>query len=417
MKSSDFIKLSIYLDLQGQSFHVGQLADNKGSIIFEYDDDFMHTGLELSPFNLPLNKKLHVDAGRPEFFRLPGLFYDALPDGWGLLVMDRALRNAGVEPDRMSPLTRLAYMGTRSMGALRFEPEQMFFAAEQHKPLDLLHLAEESEKILKGSTETLLKDIIVAGGSPGGARPKALIGLNTDDNTAIHGAYDIPAEYEHYVVKFRGLSEPNSMGAVEYVYSIMARNAGITMPETRLLQCGNERFFAVKRFDREGNNKIHMHTLGGLLLADFRKPEAEYLHLLKVAMHLTKNFQAVQEAYRRMVFNVLAYNRDDHVKNFSFIMDATGRWQLSPAYDLTYSPGIGGWHTMDLGTGVQDPSTKEFMLVADKIGIKIQQAQDIIDQVSNAVMQWESLATQYDVEPGTMKKINKLIKLQNKALQ
>ena len=160
-------------------------------------------------------------------------------------------------------------------------------------------------KTLTGETEILLKDIIIAGGSPGGARPKALIGLDTKTNTAIHGAYDIPEKYEHYVVKFRGLSEPESTGAMEYAYSIMAHNAGITVPETRLLTSGNERIFAVNRFDREGNNKIHMHTLGGLLHADFRKPEAEYLHFLKVTFHLTKNFQDVIEAYRRMVLRCI----------------------------------------------------------------------------------------------------------------
>jgi len=416
MPLNEFLKISVYLDLQGESYHVGQLADNKGSIIFEYDDDFMDRGLELSPIKLPINKKLYVDAGRPEFFQLPGLFYDALPDGWGLLVMDRTFRAAGQEPDRISPLTRLAYLGNRAMGALRFEPEHELYDSEKDKPLDLAEMARESGKILSGETETLLKDIMVAGGSPGGARPKALIGLNTKTDTAIHGAYDIPEEYSHYVVKFRGLSEPESTGAVEYVYAIMAREAGIFMPETRLLSCGEERFFAVKRFDREGNNKIHMHTLGGLLHADFRKPEAEYLHFLKATSHLTKNFQDVLEAYRRMVFNVLAYNRDDHVKNFSFLMDLSGQWQLSPAYDLTYSPGMGGWHTMGLGTSSKDPGKKEFMLVAEKMGIKTKQANEVIQQVSQAVMQWEKYAREYDVAPGVIKKINTLIKQQNKDI-
>jgi len=416
MHINEFLKISVYLDLQGESFHVGQLADNKGRIIFEYDDDFMGRGLELSPIKLPVSKKLHVDAGRPEFFQLPGLFYDALPDGWGLLVMDRAFRAAGLEPDRVSPLTRLAYLGNRAMGALRFEPEHELFESVKDKPLDLAELARESENILKGETETLLKDIIIAGGSPGGARPKALIGLNTKTNMAIHGAYDIPKEYCHYVVKFRGLSEPNSTGAVEYVYSIMARNAGISMPETKLLSCDQERFFAIKRFDREGNNKIHMHTLGGLLHADFRKPEAEYLHFLKATSLLTKNFKDVLEAYRRMVFNVLAYNRDDHVKNFSYIMDLSGRWQLSPAYDLVYSPGMGGWHTMDLGTGSKDPGLKEFNLIADKMGIKPNQATRIIQRVSAAVQEWHTHAKEYDVAPGVSKKIGALIKQLNKDI-
>ncbi|WP_455204944.1 type II toxin-antitoxin system HipA family toxin [Kaarinaea lacus] len=408
MQTPNFLKLQVYLSLQGQDYFVGTLADTRGQVFFEYDDEFLQLGFEISPFKLPIEQKFFQAISRPELHGLPGVFYDSLPDGWGWLVMDRAFRSVGIEAEKISPLTRLGYMGDRAMGALRYEPHSDLFDGDALLPLDLLALSQQSELILQGETETVVKEVIIAGGSPGGARPKALVGFNEHTNQAIYGVYDIPEDYHHYVVKFRGFKDPACFGAVEYVYSIMAKEAGICMPPTRLIECGKERFFAIRRFDRDGNKKLHAHTLGGLLHSDFHKPEASYSHLLKVTSFLTRSQHEVSEAFRRMVFNVLGYNRDDHVKNFSFLMNGKGQWSLSPAYDVVYSQGVGGWHTLDIA-GVQNPDIPQLLRLAQEHGIKKPRAKAIIEQVQDALNQWPLLAAQYDVDQTTLVTITKAI--------
>lgn len=404
MAKSELDKLNVHLKIDAASVLVGELAESKGQVYFEYDENFLQRNLEISPFKLSLQQRFYQQSSRPELFGLPGVFYDSLPDGWGLLVMDRVFRSKGVDPDRLSPLARLAYVGDRAIGALSYEPLSDLFEHSQSLALDLAELARESELILEGETERVIKEVVIAGGSPGGARPKALIGLNETNNEAIYGVYDIPDAYEHYVVKFRGFKEAKNIGVVEYIYSLMAKQAGINMPQTRLLHSGADRFFAIKRFDRDGNHRRHTHTLAGLLQSDFRKPEISYGHFLKVTGYLTHDQADVLEAFRRMVFNVLAYNRDDHSKNFSYVMDTQGQWRLSPAYDVVYSPGAAGWHTMDIN-GERDPGSKALLQLAQEHGIKKKVALTVIDQVRDAVNQWSRLAQEYELDDQTTHQI------------
>lgn len=409
MSDKNFIKLEVFLSLQGEKIKVGQLADNAGKIYFEYEKIFMQRGLEISPFKLPLEKKLFNNVSRPELFGLPGVFYDSLPDGWGLLVMDRVFRSEGLEPSRLSPLVRLAYLGSRAIGALSYEPDTNLVGQDSLKPLDLIELARESKLVLEDETENVIKEVIIAGGSPGGARPKALIGLNTANDKAVYGVYDLMEGFLHYIVKFPGIGDPKMVGHVEYVYSLLARNAGIEMPDTCLLRGGKQYFFAIKRFDRKKNHKLHTHTLAGLLQSDFRKPETTYRHLLKVTSFLTKNHQDIIEVFRRMVFNVLAFNRDDHAKNFSFIMDDEGCWSLSPAYDLVYSSGIAGWHTMDI-SGTINPSQEDLIVIASEFGIREPKAKQIINQVIDAVSLWSKMANEYDIPKKVIEEISRAMK-------
>ncbi|MDH5801205.1 MAG: type II toxin-antitoxin system HipA family toxin [Gammaproteobacteria bacterium] len=403
-KKTEISKLSVVLRRGGESLPVGELAESRGQIYFEYDESFRQRNLEISPFKLPLRQKFFQQISRSELFGLPGVFYDSLPDGWGLLVMDRVFRSKGLDPDSISPLSRLAYVGDRAIGALSYKPQSDLFEPGQSLALDLAELARESELILEGETEHVVKEVVVAGGSPGGARPKALIGLNVSTDAAVYGVYDIGPGYEHYVVKFRGFREPKSVGIVEYIYSIMARKSGINMPETRLLRSGQDQFFAIKRFDRQGNLRVHTHTLAGLLHSDFRKPEISYGHFLKVTQHLTHNHEEVLEAFRRMVFNILAYNRDDHAKNFSYIMDENGSWSLSPAYDVVYSAGAAGWHTMDI-SGEKHPQLQAVLALAKEHGIKKAAAVEVVDQVRMAVSAWNELAQEHAVDYETVQKV------------
>lgn len=364
---------------------VGQLAEREHVIYFEYDPVFLRNPLWLSPFKLPPNPGLHehTDTG---FGPLFGLFDDSLPDGWGLLLMDRFFRKKGINPAEISVLERLAFLGNDTMGALTYEPVLQRSADESC--FDLGFLAEESRRVLTGETEIILPQLMRAGGSPGGARPKVLVGIQ--GRTLISGESDLPPGFEHWIIKFSAQNDVPDPGPLEYAYSLMAQDAGILMPETRLFETEyGDLFFGVKRFDRKGNHRFHVHTFGNLIHANFRIPCTDYEDLFKVITVLTRNNQDLLAGFTLMVFNILTHNRDDHVKNFAFLMDDNGDWRLSPAYDLTYAPGPGGEHSMTvLGEG-KSPTKEQIMGLGIRVGLKKREIEDILDHVLDAVARWK----------------------------
>lgn len=379
----------------GESLCIGALAEDRGRVYFEYAPEFLPTGLNLSPFRLPFKGGLfeHADF---DFGPLPGLFDDSLPDGWGRLLMDRHFRRLGMNPAEVSPLYRLAWLGTRTMGALTYHPpterEDIDAAV-----FDLHDLSRRSQELLAGAAVDVLPQLLRAGGSPGGARPKVLVGVHGD--RLLSGEDDLPEGFGHWIVKFAAKEDLPDAGPVEYAYALMAAAAGIDMPPTRLFETSDGgRFFGVKRFDRDGNRRSHVHTFGNLIQADFRIPSADYADLLKAASVLTRDHQDVLRALRRMVFNVAAHNRDDHVKNFAFIMDsASGDWTLSPAYDLSYAPGPGGEHSMTLAGEGRNPGRAHILLLAEQAGVAKPRAAAIIDEVRAAVDRWKGFAAQAGV--------------------
>jgi len=381
-----------------EQFPVGTLAERQRRVYFQYDEGWLRRKLELSPFTLASRAGLieHTDRA---FGALPGLFDDALPDGWGRLLMDRHFRQLGIEPAAVSPLDRLAYLGARTMGALTFYPP-----AEREglvdSVFDLHALAREAQRVYAGQTGEVLPQLLRAGGSPGGARPKVLVGYHPEGDEIVSGEGDLPAGFEHWIVKFAAKEDGASAGAVEYAYSLMAKAAGLTLPETRLFETARDRFFGVKRFDRaSGNRRLHIHTFGNLIHADFRLPGFDYADLLKATNILTQDHRDVLAAFRLMVFNVLAHNRDDHVKNFSFTMDhESGRWALAPAYDLTFSVGPGGEHSTTVSGEGKAPSSEQMLALASAPGISAKEARMIIDDVRGAVSRWSSFAKEAGVE-------------------
>ncbi len=388
-----------------ESTFIGTLAEKDGSVFFEYGREWLDAGLELSPFTLPLKPGLisHKDL---RFGPLFGLFDDSLPDGWGLLLMDRSFRSQGIDPASVSILDRLLYLGDKTMGALTYHPAVQ---RDNYDTLPGLHeLAAEARQVYAGKVENILPQLMRAGGSPGGARPKVLIGFNPVTDDMISGEGDIPSGFEHWIVKFSAREDLTDAGVVEYAYAKMATAAGIAMEESRLFTAGNdEHFFGVKRFDRlPGNRRCHIHTFGNLIHANFRVPGSDYADLLKVTSLLTEDHQDLEAAYRLMVFNVLAHNRDDHVKNFSFLFnDQTGRWSLSPAYDLTFSRGPGGEHTTTvLGEGLQ-PTQKHILQLAKQSGIAATRAEEIFQEVKGAVCCWPDFAILAGVGKKTRRKI------------
>lgn len=392
-----------------ESLRVGELAEDRGRVYFEYAAEFLATGLNLSPFRLPFETGLFEHRDR-EFGPLPGLFDDSLPDGWGLLLMDRHFRSLGRDLAEIGPLERLSWLGRWTMGALTYHPPADRESADT-SGFDLHELARQSQEILSGAAVDVLPELLRAGGSPGGARPKVLVGFDSDSGEVRSGEDCLPNGFEHWIVKFTAGSDAPDAGAIEYAYSLMACDAGIDMPPTRLFETSEGgRFFGVQRFDRSGNRRYHVHTFGNLIHSDFRIPSADYADLLKATSLLTRNHQDVLRAFRRMVFNVLAHNRDDHVKNFAFLLDdSTGEWTLSPAYDLLHSPGPGGEHSTTLAGEGRSPRRSHMLHLAERVGVSERDAVAIIDEVRSAVSHWSRHAAWADVSKASSKRIAQLL--------
>ena len=402
------IRLNVLLRFSPQvTIRVGQLAEDKHQLYFQYDLDFLSKNLWLSPYKLPLGPDLFKHKDR-EFSPVFGLFNDSLPDGWGLLLMDRFLRKRGYEVETLSVLERLAFLGENTMGALIYKPV-LDLERSDSSPFNLHNLSIQSYAILSGDTNVVLPQLINAGGSPGGARPKVLAGIFNDK--MVSGETDLTEPFEHWIIKFSAENDFPDAGPVEYAYALMAEKAGITMAATHLFDTPEgDRFFGIKRFDREANQRFHVHTFGNLIHSNFRFPSQDYDHFFKVVINLTKNYQDLIRAFRQMVFNVFANNRDDHVKNFAFIMDHKGAWSLSPAYDLIYSPGPGGEHSMTvLGEG-QAPAKTGIYKIGEKNGIKKRTIGLIVDEVAEAVNDFQTYAQTAGISETTLKKINAKIK-------
>lgn len=389
-------KLSVHFTRgPDESLFVGTLASDRRRIYFEYAPEFLPSGMNLSPLRLPFEGGLFEHTAL-DFGPLPGLFDDSLPDGWGLLLMDRHFRSLGMNLAEVGPLDRLSWLGTRTMGALTYHPP-IELENTANPAFDLQNLARQSQEILSGAAVDVLPQLLRAGGSPGGARPKVLVGVHGDIIRS--GEDDLPEGFEHWIVKFAAKQDLPDAGPIEYAYALMAAAAGIDMAPTRIFKTAEGgRFFGVKRFDRDGNRRYHVHTFGNLIQSNFRIPSADYADLLKATSVLTRNHQDVLRALRRMVFNVLARNRDDHVKNVSFIMDsASGDWTLSPAYDLTYASGPGGEHSMTLMGEGKSPGRAHIFRLAEQAGVARPQASAIIDEVRVGVDRWKGFAAQAGV--------------------
>ncbi len=407
-------KLEVFLTINPDDKRlVGELAESDGRVYFEYDSKFLENPLWLSPFKLPPEAGLqeHRDLS---FGPLFGLFDDSLPDGWGLLLMDRYFRQNDIVLETVSPLDRLAYMGSRTMGALTYHPSTQQEGSGK-QIIDLHNMAEASYQLLEGKSKDILPQLLRAGGSPGGARPKVLVGLNGDN--MISGADLLPEGYTGWLIKFPQKKEAVDDGYIEYAYSQMARDAGIFMPETRLFNTeSGEAFFGVERFDRQQNQRRHLHTFGNLIHSNFRIPSCDYEQLLKVTRILTKNQTDVIAAFRMMVFNILTHNRDDHVKNFAFMLDATNSWKLSPAYDLTFTHGPGGEHTMTVAGEGKAPNRQHILKIAQDAGIAKPTATDIIDKTITAIETWPDYAENSGVRKTTIQKIRKAIEACTKRI-
>ncbi|MDQ5879473.1 MAG: serine/threonine-protein kinase HipA [Pseudomonadota bacterium] len=381
---------------------VGILARGEDKRIwFEYDPGWLASGFNLAPRTMDFATGAQLAKG-DVFGGLHGAFSDSLPDGWGLLLMDREFkRRFDWNPRDITPLDRLAYIGSRAMGALEYAP-----AYEQERvpdEVDLSALAKSVEAVLQGKESDVLAQLRIQGGSPGGARPKVTVARTAASAICLSGFQTLPEGYAHWIVKFRSKEDPVDMGRIERAYAEMASLAGVSMPKADLIAVGNgnerEWYFAVERFDRFGQNgKRHVLSLAGLLYADFRLPCMDYDSVLATVGALTQDRSQVEHAFRLMTFNVLAHNRDDHVKNFAFVHHGNEGWKLSPAFDLTFSTGMGGEHTTAIN-GQGQPGLEHVLAIGRKH--RIANAERIVGEVRHAVAQWPALAEKWAVTRGS----------------
>lgn len=356
------------VQLHYQELVIGRLAITPELLCaFEYDADFLQRGFSISPFQLPLQPGVFISKREP-FEGLFGVFNDSLPDGWGLLLMDRLLRKNGIAPASLNPLDRLCLVGEQGMGALTYKPIMPLL--KDFDVTDVAMLAAEVSKVLSEDASAQLELLAVKNASSAGARPKVMLEL----------------EGQHWLIKFPSASDLPEIGHIEMAYAAAARKCGIEMPETRLFE---GRYFGVQRFDRKDNKRIHVLSASGLLNASHRYPSLDYTELLKACWLLTSDIQEVGKLYRQMIFNVLAHNRDDHAKNFSFILTPNG-WKLSPAYDLVRSEGFNGQHTTTIN-GKGSPNKDDILDVAKNIGFPLAKARMIYDEAFNGTQDIRAL--------------------------
>lgn len=356
-----------YLKVFYNDINVGILAKTENNLVaFEYDKNWLENGFSISPFSLPLIKRVFISKYEP-FKGLFGVFNDSLPDGWGRLLVDRLLLKNQINLNEVDNLNRLAIVQNNGMGALSYQPEHVFKADNKISNLD--ELANECSKILETNSSNNLDELFKLGGSSGGARPKILTQINNED----------------WIIKFPSSTDSKNIGEIEYKYSLCAKKCGINMTETKLFPseiCSG--YFGTKRFDRTNNKKVHMISVSGLLETSHRFPNLDYNDLMKLTLKLTKNYTDIEQLFRLMCFNVYAHNRDDHSKNFSFLYDDNLKeWHLSPAYDLTYSSSINGEHATTINGEGKNPDINNIICVAQKIGIKEKLAKDIASDIQN----------------------------------
>lgn len=403
--------------------------DSAQAAVFTYEKDFLRSGIEVSPLRMPLSEQNYSFPGLPrESFRgLPGMLADSLPDRYGTKLLERAFAERGRDAEGILAVERLCYTGARGMGALEYRPEtDLVTATDERLDLDVLVKAASevlSEREHLQTSDKNLRQLISVGTSAGGARAKAVIAWNRETGDVRSGQIAARPGYEHWLVKFDGVSGNRDHGdkddgeeftRIEYAYHRMAVAAGIDMSECMLIRQGGLFHFATKRFDRIGDfgEKLHMQTLGALAHYDFNDPGTNsYEQAAQVIYRLGMGKREVEQLFRRMVFNVMACNQDDHVKNISFLMNRRGIWSLAPAYDITFACDPGNrWlrrHQMSVNGKLEAISFEDLLGAGRNMSIQPIRSKRIVREVAEALTEWPRCAEEAQVTEKTMTEIGK----------
>lgn len=385
----------------GQRWHLGMLADNGREVIFEYTAEALKRGHEFSKLNLPLRAEAY--GGFPQHSdQLPGLISDSLPDGWGRLLMDRFFTKSGLNPNAVSPLDRLGFIGERAMGALVFVPSNQVDLTPEN--LNLLQLANAVQDVIADKDTAALKQLAIVGGSPHGARPKALVQYD-EANRSISTLDQAPGT--PWLVKFPSEHEHKEVCAVEHLYCQLAKECGLVVPKTKLFDLNDKlAAFGIERFDRHAGMRVPVQSYAAVTHKDFRTAVADYLDVMRVTFYLTSDMTQSEAVFKRCVFNVVFNNRDDHLKNFSLRMNAKLEWEFSPAYDLTFNGGPRGYHQTGVMGEALTPGRNHLLKLAADADIAKGAAEAIIEKtLTVASTTKKELGSQPSIRKQTIKLI------------
>ncbi|EPG2630806.1 TPA: type II toxin-antitoxin system HipA family toxin [Pseudomonas aeruginosa] len=397
-------EVKVFYEGWGERWHWGTLVSTtaltgRPLIVFEYSSEARQRGLELSSYTLPLEGSSLLRREFPDHqLGLPGPVYDALPDGWGMLLMDRMFRQRGLSIARIGALERLTFIGSNAMGAMTFEPvAPEGQAADVHIPLE--QLAADVQEVLHGEGGEFLQTLLLVGGSPQGARPKALV---YRDPSSGGFTTAVTPGFEAWLVKFPAAEEHAEVCAIEMVYAECLRRCGIETPDTEYFRLPNGlAAFASKRFDRQGGLRIPMQSLAAFTGANYRTPGVlDYVNFLRATHMCTNDVREMAVAFERAVFNVAFNNRDDHPKNFAYIMSQDGHWKLAPAYDVTYCEGPGGYHQMDVMGEAMAISRHQLLRLATEAEVSQEVAGSTVDGICEVASRFSAIAD--DLYPGVI---------------
>ncbi len=416
----------------GTRIGIASFDDDDAAALFEYDSKFQNSGIELSPICMPLSNRVYSfpSLNRDTFKGLPGLLADSLPDSFGNAVIDSWLESNGRTRESFTPIERLCYMGKRGMGALEYVPANGP-VTDENDTVDIDEMAELASMVLTNREKLVIKDkemayasLLKFGTSAGGARAKAIVAWNPVTGEIRSGQIAKQKGYDYWIVKFdevegngdHGELDSKGFTRVEYAYYLMAKDAGININECRLLEDNNKYHFMTKRFDRDENtgDKIHMQTLGALAHLDYKTPGCcSYEKAAQICRTIHLGMDEIEQFYRQMVFNVLALNCDDHVKNFSFLMKRDGTWHLAPAYDLCFSYRPDSiWvskHQMTINGKAKDINRNDLLKCAEAMSINHLKAEKIIAEVEMSVKRWPEFAREAKVKKQQCNEIEVLL--------
>lgn len=408
----------VEVKLWGEQVGVAERVD--GKVYFDYFDSFRAKGLEIAPFTAPLSLQIKEGKSGDTFYNLPEFLADALPDKFGNAIIDAYYAQKGISTFSLSALDRLCYVGSRAMGALTFHPAEETGNDHHHEDaLELSRLVEQARHAitgdLKDSPEDTLNEILSVGISAGGARAKAVIALNNDKSEVRSGQVDAPEGFEHWLLKFDGVGKDSALGVsehygrIEYAYSLMAKEAGVTMAKSGLLKESSRAHFLTKRFDRNGNDRIHMQSLCAMASMDFNLAGAHaYEQFFSVTQQLTENYASVEQAIRRAFFNIIARNQDDHTKNIAYLMDKKGQWSLAPAYDVTYAFNPSNrWtreHQMTLAGKASEFKINDLVRAASHF-LSAHDAKKIIEEITSVVADWPTYGKEAELSNELIQKV------------
>ena len=397
-------ELEVNIAFAGEATPVGRLVMADRRILFRYHSSYLATGHNLSPLKLRWTDEIQ-QPDTTIFGGLFGVFADSLPDGWGRLLLDRRLAELQISLDSINPLDRLAYVGPSGKGALTYRPVNPFTDQQRETRIALKELARQAMRVLADQEVDSLPELLRLGGSSGGARPKVQVLHHAETGELIPDTLPIPKGYSAWIVKFSSSLDGADAAKTEYAYYLAARSARLKMAESRLFKGASGKvYFGTRRFDRgQGNERVHLHSLAGLLHDNFRLPAVDYGHAMDAAFRIERDIHAYQKVLRLAAFNVFTHNRDDHSNNISLLMDAKGNWQLAPAYDLTYSRPAHGEHSITVSGEGRRPTVRHLRELAEHF--EVPEAHNIIDEVWEAVRKLPAILSEVGASSSTIKGI------------